>query len=389
MTMFVVIAAAMAAFALVWIVPALLRRRSDAGATSSASNILILKEQLQELERDVASGLLSAQQYQLAREDIERRALDESRSADAMTAPAQPSRERAAVAVVTLAVPLAAALLYLLVGNPGALAPGGSDARNAALSAQEVEAMVAKLAARLEQQPDDANGWALLARSYVAMQRFQEAVGAYERAAGLIKGDASVEGKALELVNQALALDPNQWKALAMAGTAAFERKDYRKAVEYWERLRQPAESNPELASRIEASIAEARQLGNLKGAPAKSIKPSTASVRGSVTLSPALAARAQPADTVFIFARAVDGPRLPLAIIRRQVRDLPFAFTLDDSQAMSPDARLSSFNNVTIGARISRSANAMPQSGDLQGTSAPVKLGAANVNVVIDTIVP
>jgi cytochrome c-type biogenesis protein CcmH len=107
------------------------------------------------------------------------------------------------------------------------------------------------------------------------------------------------------------------------------------------------------------------------------------------VSLGAALAAKADANDTVFIFARPADGPRMPLAIVRKQVKDLPAAFSLDDAMAMTPQAKLSNFSDVVVGARISKSGQAAPQSGDLEGLSAPVKVGASGVAIVIDRVLP
>jgi cytochrome c-type biogenesis protein CcmH len=110
--------------------------------------------------------------------------------------------------------------------------------------------------------------------------------------------------------------------------------------------------------------------------------------VQGTVKLSPTLAARVAAGDTVFIFARAAQGPRMPLAIIRQKAGNLPLSFTLDDSQSMSPDAKLSGFSDVVISARISKDGSATPRSGDLQG-SRPVKVGARDVEILVDSVVP
>jgi cytochrome c-type biogenesis protein CcmH len=266
--------------------------------------------------------------------------------------------------------------------------------------------MVAKLAAHVEKNPDDAQGWMLLARSYYIMGRYPEAVRAYEHATTLAPGDAdlladyadalavaqgrTLQGKPLELVQRALEIDPDHWKALALAGTAAFERKDYGRAIAYWEQLRRVVPGDSEIGRSVDASIAEARELAGGKPAAAATPKTAAASpkVAGKVSLAPALAASAAPTDTVFIFARATSGPPMPLAVLRRQVKDLPFEFTLDDSMAMAPNRRLSAFAEVVVGARVSRSGNATPQSGDLQGLSRPVKVGTTGVTVVIDTAV-
>jgi cytochrome c-type biogenesis protein CcmH len=118
--------------------------------------------------------------------------------------------------------------------------------------------------------------------------------------------------------------------------------------------------------------------------APAPSAAPGKTTVAGTVTLAPALASKASPEDTVFVFARAAEGPRMPLAIVRKQVKDLPITFQLDDSTAMTPAMKLSNYPQVIVGARISKSGNAMPQPGDLQGLSQPVALGASGLKIVI-----
>jgi cytochrome c-type biogenesis protein CcmH len=406
MTWFMVIAAAMLVIALMWIMPTLLRRNiATGGMEAAASNLAILKDQLAEIERDVANGTLSQQQYQQARQDLERSVLEDVRDGGGRSTD-KPASARWTALALTMAIPLGAALLYFQFGNPDAMLQSPAAGGAHQVTAQEVDAMVVRLAARLEKTPEDANGWALLGRSYVAMQRYQDAAAAYARAAALIKDDANlladyadalamaqgrrIDGKPLQLVEQALKIDPMQWKALAMAGSAAFERKEYQQAIGYWEKLRGRAEPNSEFARNVAANIEEARQLGGIKsGAASKPTPPAAASVRGTVSLSPALAGKAGPGDTVFIFTRAADGSRQPLALVRRQVKDLPAQFTLDDSQAMSPEMKLSNFREVIVSARISKGGNATPQSGDLQGVSRKVKVGASNVAVVIDSVVP
>ena len=418
MTWFVVIATAMAALALMWVLPALWRGGgAHADVEPRASNLGILKDQLAELEADVAAGTLLQQQYAQAREDLERRALEEARDSGASSAPALARAGKTAI-VLAAAFPLCAALIYWQLGTPAALSPEFSAANRRQVTPQEVEAMVAKLAARLKESPDDGNGWALLARSYLVMKRYPESAAAYERATTLLKDDADLladyadalagveegrlDGKPLQLLERALSIDPAQWKALALAGTAAFNRKDYTKAVDYWGRLQSRAEPGSDLARTVGANIEEARQLGGLpapatagatdtaKSAQAAGASASTAaSVSGTVSLDKVLAGKADPSDTVFIFARATAGPRMPLAIVKRQVKDLPYAFTLDDTQAMSPEMTLSRFPEVVVTARVSKSASAAPQSGDLQGSSKAVKPGDRNIAVVIDSRVP
>ena len=409
MTVFIFIAVAMAAAAVAWVLlPLLWLRSADHGVAHAASNLAVYRDQLAELDADLSSGTLSGAQYQQAKLEIERRVLDETGGEGA---PAQRISRSGhwMAAVLATAIPLVAASLYWLLGTPDGLSPqraavaGGEHQ----ITPQQIEAMVVKLAARLEQNPDDANGWATLARSYAAMQRFPEALAAYAKATALAKDDAglladyadvlatstgrSLEGRPLELVMQALKLDPNQWKALALAGTAAFNRKDYKTAVVYWEKLLQQLPPDAEFGLSMKSSIAEARQLGGIKSNASTTSAPpaAAASVRGTVTVSPALADKVQPTDTVFIFTRAAEGSRQPIAAVRRQARELPVEFTLDDSQAMSAELKLSGFREVVVGARISKSGTATPQSGDLQGISQKVKVGTTDVVVVIDSVTP
>lgn len=409
MIAFALVAAAMVAVALAWVLVPLLRRRAAGDVDRDASNAAILRAELAELDADLARGALAPEKHAEARRELERRVLEET-SAAASTAP-QRASPWAAAALASL-LPVAAVLLYLVLGTPEALgpqarAPAGADGGHQ-FTREEVEKMVADLAARLEREPDNAKGWIILARSLAVMNRNEEAAQAFERAVRLVPDDpdlladyadtlavaqgGGLAGKPLELAQRALALDPAHWKALALIGTEAFNRKDYKTAIAFWEKLKATAPPDSPLRQSIDASIAEARALGGINAEsepPVAAAAPATGRISGKVALSPALKTRVAPTDTVFIFARAADGPRMPLAIARKQVKDLPAEFALDDSMAMAPNMTLSSVPAVVVGARISRSGNATPQSGDLEGLSRPVKVGATGVAVVIDSTLP
>jgi len=426
---FVSIAAAMLVAALVWVLVPLLRGTHREGVVREASNVAILRDQLAELETDLANGTMPREQYEQARRELETRVLEESKAAPA--AAAGPSHAGAyTAAVLGGALPIAAAVLYFVLGGYQALAPGVTTAArpdsNAQhdLSPQKVAEMAASLAAKLEKEPDNAAGWSTLAHTYYSLSRFPEAVAAYQRAEKLLPDDAdlladyadalgaanqSLAGKPTELVNRALKANPSQWKALALAGTIAFDRKDFKQAVVYWEQLKATLPPDSEMVRSIEGSIAEARDLGKIGAdavppaspaaamaaakpapaapAPAKAASAAVpgAAISGDVKLAPALAKGAAPDDAVFIIARAAQGPKMPLAIVRKQVKDLPFKFTLDDSLAMAPEMKISNFAEVVVTARISKTGNAMPAAGDLEGSSKPVKIGTQGLSVVID----
>jgi cytochrome c-type biogenesis protein CcmH len=294
-------------------------------------------------------------------------------------------------------VPLLALALYLFIGNPDALAPE-SDPH--AVTVQQLETLVERLAARLRESPDDVEGWKLLGRSYGALGRFPESAEAYARAAARDPRDAQLladfadvlamaqgqrlEGEPEKLIARALELDPNNLKALALAGTAAYARKDYAAAAAQWEKMLPLVAPDSEDARAIRSNVQEARALAGMK----EEKKEAKRAVRGTVSLHSKVKSNASPEDTVFIFARALEGPPMPLAVQRVKVRELPVAFALDDSMAMAPGMNLSAHPRVVVVARVSRSGSPAAQPGDLQGASAPVASDASGVAVVIDSVV-
>jgi cytochrome c-type biogenesis protein CcmH len=414
-TTFVLVATLLVAVALAWLLPPLLRHNAGANRRNREQmNLGMLRDQLAELESERARGALSAEQYAESKAELERRVLEENESETRSRSASVPGSRVAAVLVAAV-LPVAAVVLYLTLGDPGAL---DLQVRTAASdhskqpSQQEIETMLVRLAQRLEKEPDNADGWAMLARSYYVLQRYPEAVRAYEQLVRLFPQEPAVladyadtlamrdgrkiSGRPLELVLQALKIDPKQPKALAMAGTEAFDRKDFRTAVEYWEQLRAVVPADSDIGRNLATSIAEARTRGGLGDNPpattaqAPPAAPNAkASVQGTVRIDPAVAARAAPTDTVFVFARASEGPRVPLAVFKLQAKDLPAKFVLDDSLAMAPQFRLSNFKSVLVNARVSKSGNAIPSAGDLEGKSVSVDLGARDVVVTIDRVVP
>ena len=392
MTAFWTISAALAALALVLLLRPLLFPRKAGEVRREAANVSIYKDQLRELDADLAAGKLAPADHARSRAELEARLLADVAAAGpaAQTPAARPGGRRFALALGA-AVPLLALALYLAVGNPAALGPREDPH---AFDAQQLTALVERLAAKMRDNPDDAEGWRLLGRSYAALGRFPEALDAYAKAAARKPRDADLladmadvlattrkerlQGEPEKLVLRALEIDPQNLKALALAGTAAFDRKDFDAAARYWQRMLPLVDPGSDDARQIQASIAEARTLG---GAASSALK-------GQVRLSPKLAGKAAPDDVVFIFARAVEGPPMPLAVKRARVRDLPVEFALDDSMAMAPGMNLSAHARVVVCARVSKSGQPTPQAGDLQGFSAPVANDARGVSVTIDSVV-
>ncbi len=408
MTLFWIIAGLLAAGALLFVLPPLLRKRdADASVSRNALNVSIYRDQLRELDADLVSGNISRERYDEAKRDIERRLIEESAEPATGAATAAPRSRRMAI-VTGLLMPLFAIGLYVVTGNPDGLSPEKRALSKHDVSAQQIEGMVDKLAARLKERPEDTEGWVMLGRSYTVLGRHAEAVKAYETAVGRMPENAQLladyagalamaqggklQGEPEKIIERALKIDPDQPKVLAIAGTMAFEKNDFAGAIALWEKLQKHVPPDSEYARSLASGIAEARTRAKESGkhVPAAAAPvdaaAAQASVSGTVQLAPALAAKVAPGDTVFIFARAADGPRIPLAILKKRAGELPIKFVLDDSLAMSPAMKLSGVKQALIGARISKSGDAKPQPGDLEGYVGPLSVGARDVTLTIDT---
>jgi cytochrome c-type biogenesis protein CcmH len=404
----------------------LLRRRRSLAASRRAINAAIYRDEFVELEKDRQNSALSADDYQVAREELERRVLEDTTEGDPVAPGASPrGAPRTALALLVL-LPLLSLPLYFVLGNPAALSPEPTEQMaqsghgNGAPSMGDLAKMAAILAAKLEKNPDNPEGWVMLARSYKALGRFDDAEKAYGRVGPTMdtepalilekvelaayKSDGKIEGRALALLNQVLSKEPNNPQALVLAGTAAFYRADYQGAISYWDRLLKQVAPDSEDAKNLASGIAEARvrmggKAGTMAEQPAEKSADRAAepagkvvagkSISGRVELSAAFKAKAAPDDTVFIFAKALQGPRMPLAVVRAKVSDLPLAFNLDDATAMSPELELSGFPEVKIEARVSKSGDAIAKPGDLIGTLSPVQPGAKGLKLVVDKVLP
>jgi cytochrome c-type biogenesis protein CcmH len=337
--------------------------------------------------------------------------------------PSKPPRHPAKVLAIVLAglLPVFSVMLYLTLGNPDALMPQEPIVADAdgVIRSEEALQRLEKKVKRLAKNPND---WWMLARSYTELKRFPEAVKAYEHLVTLAPNEAQLwanyadvyamaHGQTLQndevtkMLNKALELDGSNATALAMSGSAAMERGDYVMAITRWQALLDQLEPGSPDIPVYSGGIQQASQLlvaqpggkeklahllsGKAPGkASGMAAANSASAISGKVSLSPSLAGKVAPTDTVFILARAAQGPKMPLAVLRKQVKDLPLQFTLDDSMAMQPQLKLSGFEKVIVVARVSKSGTPMGQAGDLQGLTGAIKPGVQGLNVVIDTVV-
>lgn len=403
----------------------LMRRETAVAGGEQEKRLSVYRQQFVELEQDHRNGVLTDEQYQIARRELDRRVLEETGSAEIPTAASGRQLNSKALAVaLAVIIPTVSVLLYGILGSPSAISSSGSSASaepgnggREPISLSEMDALTERLKAKLEQNPTDGVGWALLARAYVELGRHPEAVQVYEKAMQLIPNDAQLladyadalgtlngrklDGRPEALIQQALKADPRNIKALMLAGTVAYNHKEFGRAASYWEEARANLlpDTDPEAIQEIVAGIAEARELAGGRqtakvvtpSAPAKATASAGASlaISGQVTISPSLAAKGSATDTLFVFARDMNGPPMPVAIVRATKKDLPFTFRLDDSNSPMPSRKLSESGQVVIVARISKSGEAAPKSGDLQGTSQPVKPGVNGITVTIDHEIP
>ena len=489
MTIFWILVAGLAALALLFVVPPLLtRHEAERAPDQDQLNLALFRQQLKELDADLEAGNLDRGQYQAARRDLERELLHDVDGQGA--GPTGPGKRAPMTALLlALALPAFATWLYFTIGdraiiprlelaaanraNPAAAGHGAAGGADAA----SLEVLVERLAAKMEQNPDQLEGWLMLGRTYVALEQPAKGAAALQRALALAPQDPEImvslaqalaaaaggqlAGRPVELIVTALAVEPDHATGLWLHGLAAYQAKDFAPAVERWERLAQGLDPNSEDSAQLRQFIADAREEGGLPPgaaptatrdapttgqtaspgptspagapmgttamAPSTATPPATPPAASPATppaASPHAATRAPTATTppasgqasvaagpklqvevslaeplwreadvnhsLFVYAKAASGPPMPLAVKRLKVADLPLTVTLDDSLAMTPEMRLSNFPRVIVGARISPSGQATPQSGDLEGETGPLApADQTSVKVLIERVRP
>lgn len=395
MIAFVLISTMLLLAAVLFAVMPLLSRPRDATSPQHRDlNRLVIEDQVHELGEDLSNGVISSDSFALARADLDRRLTRETACPEDAADLTPPDRRTGAALFIIVA--LIAIGLYLLLGTPAALREQQAEP---ALATAQVPAPVAV-------QPDaELNGMVMQAGSLRDQGRYREAADLYARIAQLAPDNADVladyadalamannrqlGGQPEQLIDRALQIDPHHVKALALAGSAAFERKDFAGAVRYWNTLLAQVDPQSEVGRAMAANISEAQGLLGQTTAPTPSKSIPALAITGQVTVDNALRGKVAPGAALFVFARANNGPRFPLAVQRASVGSLPLQYRLDDTMGMMPGVKLSDYAEVVIGARISSAGSAVAQPGDLEGFSAPVKPGSTNVNIVINSVHP
>jgi cytochrome c-type biogenesis protein CcmH len=409
--------------ALAFVLPALMRTRTRTSqAVRRDINIAVYRDQMKEMDADRANGMISPEQYQAAKLELEARLADDALMTDDAPEPGRVGSRRLGF-VLGAVLPIVAFGLYFWLGNPASLiaipSPQPDSAQPAMAGAPEghdFAKLIQKVEEKVKASPDDGEAWSMLAKSYAVVERWPEALRAYEKATELLPQDASVlsgyaeamainnnrvlAGKPMELVQQALKIDPDNIKGLELSGVNALQQKDYAQASNYFKHLLGLLPPESSYAQDIQAAMNEAERmahpgiagLDNLSNPPpaedkAASMAPG-ATIKGSIDIAPALKSRLAASDVLFLFARAGQGGP-PVAALRAGTDKLPMVFELNDSMAMNPANKLSQHQQVALVARVSKSGSPMGQAGDLEGTVPVVKVGAAGVKIVIDQVKP
>lgn len=404
-------------------------------ASQSQANVKVYREQILDLDREHANGHLSDSEWQQSRDELSVRLLQDTAVEDEPHVITQAQSWRTAV-VIALVFPISALALYIWLGAPEAFSPMPSAAVSAEAATDQaappnLDQIVENLASKLQADPNNLEGWVLLGRTHRSMGNLDAALSAFDRALKLnaddelilaraevlaAKNQGRFDGEPWRVIREVLQRDPQNYAALLLAGSASYANNRYADALEFWQRARlRLTADHPDVPNLIEAMSAVQAKLKNpaspsstpaAQGAPSAPASGSAAAgatpaaavasatggaasalnVSGQVRLSKALTSQTSPTDVVFVYAVPANGERMPLALLKTTVAQLPLKFTLDDSSAMLPDRKLSGASQVLVKARISKSGNAIPQSGDWEGSLGPVKLGSTGLDLEIKT---
>ena len=396
----------------------------DDANNPAQANAAVYRDQMAELDREFVMGNLNYEELKAARDELSQRLLADVGAEGLTSAPVTPAasgkllwrKPWLAIGLLVFVVPVSSMLMYSVLGEPAALDPmalkQGVDS-SAEVTPEKLTEMATALTRRLQDEPNNMDGWVMLGRVQRARDRFEESAEAFGKALALSRDDnlsieraevlaqkngGSFAGEPWAIIQRVLTADPLHLNALFLAGSASYAEMNFNTALRYWERAREVVAADSPDAPELDRAIAEARNKMGLPAIPPRAAKAPEAqsskaamtasSISGRVTLVKELQGLVAPTDTVFVYATPVAGSRMPVAIVRTTADKLPFDFVLDDSTAMNPSAKLSGMAEVTVRVRISKSGQAMAQPGDYGVSLTPVKLGSKGLNLMVrDTL--
>ncbi len=430
---FWIIVALMLGLGVAVLVLVFLRQRPDITSSQREQNLLLAREKLAELDQEKAAGNLDEETYVQAKEELEAGLLEDT-EVEEVVVKVQPASARFAAIVVALLVPVLSIGIYMKLGSPRYLEVSGVPGAQNAAGVQNPHAMggdgttptmeelLAGLEERVKMAPDDSEGWFMLGRVYQSMNRFPEAAQAYEQlrkltdnhpqalialadTLAMVQG-GKISGRPYDLVRQALDKEPNDSTALWLAGKGAVEAKDYQNAIYYWRRAEVSLADNADFVRELRKMIAQVKQAaaqagmelddpGSAVAQPGIAAQPEpvaagSTDIELSVSLDPALQDKVNPGDRLFIFAKQIEGPPMPVAAVRITAGDLPARLVMDDSAMLQQGTKLADYQQLIIAARIAKGSQPSAASGDLQSAEVTVSVAAGKaVELVIDQIVP
>jgi cytochrome c-type biogenesis protein CcmH len=365
-------------------------------------NAEIYREELDKLALERAAGSIDAATYDLTHEEIRQRLFQDTLEEDDQAVLISPKKTIIGLVLFILVI---SSGLYFMLGDATRAVQQESEKP---MTPEAVQKMVSEFAAKMEKDPTNLEGWAMLGRSYQVLGRNAEAQTAYERAGTFIDTDPQLmadyanvlvinsngnfAGKPQQLINKALKKDPANPLALWLSGVSAFNSGNYQAALKSWETLQKQLAPESDEARAVAESIAEARSMGKLPAAPTKATPPLGSSnskgVSGIVELSPAFKSKVKPTDILMVIARQ-PGVRMPVAVLKTSVAEFPMKFVLDDSLAMNPNAPISQLTEVSVEVRISKTGMATPEAGDLISAPQTIKVGTSNLRLAVDQVRP
>jgi cytochrome c-type biogenesis protein CcmH len=396
MTSFLIPAALLLILVLVLLLRPLFFPAKESATSRRQMNAAIYREELDKLEADRLAGRVDSANYDQTHAEMRQRLSQDTDEADDLAVLGSPKKT---IIGICLFVALLSAGIYFYFGEASRISDKSAEQST---NQESVEKMVSEFAAKMEKDPDNLKGWAMLARSYRILGRNTDAANAYARAGSFVDSDPQLladyadvlaanangnfAGKPQQLINKALILDPNNLLALWLSGTAALNAQNYKAAVQTWEKLAKQLPPDTDEARAIAASIAEARSKGGLPSAVTPGI--STQGISGQVGISSELQSKVQAGDTLMVIARK-PGERMPVAVLRTAVTAFPISFVLNDALAMNPNALISQLSEVSVEVRISKTGMAMPESGDLMSAPQTIKVGTNNIRLMINQVRP
>lgn len=418
MIVFWIVTAIMIVIALAFIAPSLLRASELPDSDRDTQNVIIARERLAELKSEHEAGSLSEEEYEQTRLELEQALLidlDSGSTDSAAATPGDTRRSPFALLFSALFIVGATLSVYLYLGTPQLVDGEALVAQEQDGELPSIDEMLTMLEARLAQNPEDAEGWYLLGRTHMALKDYQKAATAFDKVNQLVSDQPSIllaladalamaaggdlQGRPAELIRRAVSLAPDDQTALWLAGMVESQSGNPALALQHLRHLKPMLAADPDATAQVDRLIAATE--GQLAAAgPGKMQEPvdqaaapaamAGAAITARVSLSAELAERVKPDESLFIYARALTGPKMPLAAVRMKAGDLPATIELTEGQAMVPGMSLARFPQVVVGARISQSGDAVAASGDLLGEVSPVTVSDDEVvELVIDSVVP